>query len=90
MYDGTKSEDALRHFFSDVHALYLKVRSSVERWVVLLLLLLLLLLRRGGRRAVSSSVVLAFDNRRFVSPTASPASVKSVLQAPWPHRVARV
>ena len=35
MYDGTKSDDALRHFFSDVHALYLKVRHRV----ILLLLL---------------------------------------------------
>jgi hypothetical protein len=25
MYDGAKSEDALKHFFTDVHALYLKV-----------------------------------------------------------------
>lgn len=24
MYDGAKSEDALKHFFTDVHALYLK------------------------------------------------------------------
>ncbi len=25
MYEGVKSEDALKHFFADVHALYLKV-----------------------------------------------------------------
>ncbi len=33
MYDGVKPEDGMRHFFADVHALYLKVRllrSSVS------------------------------------------------------------
>ncbi len=31
MYDGTKSEDMLKHFFADVYGLYLKVRRACLR-----------------------------------------------------------